>query len=463
MITIVGLGVSATLSAELRAMWHAAPRVVVRTAQHPCLVHESRAYSACDDLITQPDAIAQIVDRVLASAEDTLYVVPGHPRVGDATVAELMRRAPQRCRIVPGVHPIDAWHEVVGTVADAATQQYCDVLACLPDVDGRDSWATFHSDAPYPAVRLPLPVQPHAPAWITNIVSLLQLRQLQQQLAQYYHAAHACVLLDALLQPHPISMGQLHSDSASAITFPCTLFLPAVAPLENVRSPDGIAYVILRLLGPAGCPWDHEQTPQSLRGTLLEETYEALDALDRGDDVSLVEELGDIVLNILMQAEMARQAGRFSMSDVYAQVATKFIRRHPHVFGDVDARDSETVLNNWYAIKQTEGKQSDRPKSPLAGVPHTLPALSAATAMIHKSKRYGLTLTNVSDQPPTLADIGEQLFAIAVNAAYHSLDAESALREINARYRAQVDALFGRDGHLNGQTQELWRDADFEA
>ena len=249
----------------------------------------------------------------------------------------------------------------------------------------------------------------------------------------------------------------------SATTFPCTLFVPPLAPLDNVRSPDGIAYVILRLLGPAGCPWDHEQTPQSLRGTLLEETYEALDALDRGDDASLIEELGDIVLNILMQAEMARQAGRFSMSDVYAQVATKFIRRHPHVFGDVDARDSETVLNNWYAIKQTEGKLSDRPKSPLAGVPSTLPALSAATAMIHKSKRYGLTLTKVSDQPPTLADIGEQLFQIAVNAAYHSLDAESALREVNARYRAQVDALFGRDGHLNGQTQELWRDADFES
>ena len=149
-----------------------------------------------------------------------------------------------------------------------------------------------------------------------------------------------------------------------------------------------------------------------------------------------------------MQAEMARQAGRFGMEDVYAAVTTKFVRRHPHVFDDVSADDSEAVLKHWYAIKATESQGSHAPKSPLAGVPLALPALTATSALINKSKRYGMLLHGMADTAPTEADLGEQLFAIAVRAAYHNLDAEAALRDINSRYRRRVDALYSRDAHL---------------
>jgi uncharacterized protein YabN with tetrapyrrole methylase and pyrophosphatase domain len=132
------------------------------------------------------------------------------------------------------------------------------------------------------------------------------------------------------------------------------------------------------------------------------------------------------------------------------------------VFGDVAANDSEAVLKNWYAIKATESAGTETPKSPLAGVPLALPALTTTSALINKSKRYGMIIAG------TTADIayetiGAQLFAIAVSAAQHNLDAEAALREINTRYRRRVDALYARDGHLNGQTEELWRDADSDA
>jgi NTP pyrophosphatase (non-canonical NTP hydrolase) len=173
-----------------------------------------------------------------------------------------------------------------------------------------------------------------------------------------------------MCRSHPVAVvhadGQVQNGTLIDATvlvreFPVTLYLAAAEPLTNQRQCRWHRLCDYPLAGAGGCPWDHEQTPQSLRRTLLEETYEAIDALDRGDDASLLEELGDVLLNILMQAEMARQAGRFSMGDVYTQVTAKFIRRHPHVFGDVSAADSEAVLQNWYRIKQSEAG-SDTPK-----------------------------------------------------------------------------------------------------
>ena len=455
MITIVGLGVGNHNNPELRAQLHAAPRLVVRTQHHSLLHGWAAPFESCDDVLDDPAAVAAIVARVLANpSRDTVYAVPGHPRVGDATVAALLQAAPHKCRIVPAPHPVDAWADALAYPLGATTQ-VCDALALVPEVRAGDAWSTFHTSQPYPARTLPLPIQPHADAWIANIATPGLLANTQAQLLHAYASDTQVHWLTADLQVTQCRLGDL----ATTVQAPGTLYLPACDPLRNTHTSAGIEYVIQRLLGPAGCPWDHEQTPQSLRRTLLEETYEAIDALDRGDDASLLEELGDVLLNLLMQAEMARQAGRFRMSDVYAQVTAKFIRRHPHVFGDVDAHDTEAVLNNWYAIKQAE-KRTTQPQSPLAGVPLALPALVATGALINKSKRYGMQVSTHSTTPLTMQELGEQLFALAVRATQHDLDAEAALREINAQYRQRVDTLFARDGHLNGQTQWLWRDAD---
>ncbi len=456
MITIVGLGVGEhSINAELRARLHAAPRLVVRSTHHPLFQGWAGPLIACDDLLDDPAAVTAIVARVRADTScDTVYAVPGHPRVGDATVAALLQAAPHDCQVMPALHPIDAWADALAMPLGATTQ-VCDALTLWPEVRTGDAWSTFHTSQPYPARTVPLPVQPHADAWVINVDTPALLANVQAQLLHAYTPEHQVHWLDRALQVTSVHL----ADLGSVVQVPGTLYLPASEPLRNTHTTAGIEYVIQRLLGPAGCPWDHEQTPQSLRRTLLEETYEAIDAIDRSDDVSLLEELGDVLLNILMQAEMARQAGRFRMSDVYAQVTAKFIRRHPHVFGDVDARDTETVLNNWYAIKQAE-KRTTQPQSPLAGVPLTLPALVATGALINKSKRYGMQVSTDTTTPPTMQELGEQLFDLAVRATQYDLDAEAALREINVQYRQRVDALFARDGHLNGQTQWLWRDTD---
>jgi tetrapyrrole methylase family protein/MazG family protein len=453
MIHIVGLGTSAHLDSGVAALVQQTPLVFLRTVQHPAVAQITHAYHSFDDMLRQPNGVQQLVAALTAVDSDVVYAVPGHPRWGDITVQALLRQVPDQCVVHAAPLPLDIWGPAVSDCGGAG--QVCDALQFLPTPDARVAWSTVQLQQQYLPQLLPLPVRPHQSAWVCHVHDADMARHVMMQLRDAYADAHQVAVITS---DNRVAWMRLDA-VADWQEWPVTLYLPALDALDNHRTPDGIAYIIARLLGPGGCPWDHEQTPQSLRRTLLEETYETIDALDRGDDVSLVEELGDVLLNLLMQAEMARQAGRFGMADVYAQVSAKFIRRHPHVFGDMVAQDTETVLNNWYKIKQNESAQSDKPRSPLAGVPLALPALTATGALINKSKRYGMQVVGAQADAPTLAELGERLFAIAVTATQHNLDAEAALREINARYRQRVDELYAADGHLNGQTEELWRDA----
>jgi tetrapyrrole methylase family protein / MazG family protein len=164
---------------------------------------------------------------------------------------------------------------------------------------------------------------------------------------------------------------------------------------------DKLVGVMSRLRAPGGCPWDREQTHATLRTYLLEEAYEVLDALDGNDDAKFAEELGDLLLQVLFHAQIAREELRFSIADVIREIYEKMIRRHPHVFGEKRAKDAAEVLKNWEIIKQQErktqkGKNSDGaqtevsvPPSVLDGVPRTLPALLEALQLTRKAARVG--------------------------------------------------------------------------
>jgi tetrapyrrole methylase family protein/MazG family protein len=178
-----------------------------------------------------------------------------------------------------------------------------------------------------------------------------------------------------------------HQDDLDHLT---VTYLAPLEPIADLRSMDGSAWVIARLLGPGGCPWDREQTHLSLRPFLIEETYELLEALDAGDLAHASEEMGDVLLQILLHSEMARQSGDFDFGDVVAGLSAKLIRRHPHVFGKVEVEGSSDVLRNWEAIKREErtGKET-APKGPLDGLPADLPALAAAQKLGNKAARTG--------------------------------------------------------------------------
>ena len=209
--------------------------------------------------------------------------------------------------------------------------------------------------------------------------------------------------------------------------------------------------VVHRLRQPGGCPWDREQTHESLRPFLLEEAYEALEAIDTRDDAKLKEELGDVLLQVAMHSEIAAETGRFDAAQVSEAAAAKMVARHPHVFGDVVADNAEQVLANWEQLKRAEAPRSD---SLFASVPRTLPALARAHALQTRAARNGrgdvaaveaqpvlsalARLADATDQAERFALIGEILFGVVALARDAGVDPEDALRLATTRFEKQV-------------------------
>ncbi len=192
-----------------------------------------------------------------------------------------------------------------------------------------------------------------------------------------------------------------------------------------------------RLRAPDGCPWDREQTHRSLRPHLLEETYEALEAVDAGDDDALADELGDLLFQIVIHAEIAREAGAFDLADVERRIVAKLIRRHPHVFADRPIEDD--LLAQWERLKRDE-HPADEARSVVDGIPAALPALFAAERLQERAARVHLVPPRVQ-LPLDIDDeafLGDVLFDLVAEARQRSFEAETALRAANARFAARV-------------------------
>jgi MazG family protein len=246
--------------------------------------------------------------------------------------------------------------------------------------------------------------------------------------------------------------------------------------------------IMARLRGPGGCPWDREQTLDSIKPYTLEETYEVLEAIDNRDWDELRGELGDLLLQVLFYAQMAEEENRFSIADVLERLSTKLIHRHPHVFGDVTAETSADVLRNWEALKADEkkrrleagggkGAQPDKPESVLAGVSSAMPALLEAHKLSSRAAHVGFDWPEIGGlfqklneeaaelneelqqipSPPIAqargiatagkpqipeaarqrveAEVGDMFFVLVNIARYLSLDPESALKKANRKFK----------------------------
>src|SRR5688572_22598695 len=165
--------------------------------------------------------------------------------------------------------------------------------------------------------------------------------------------------------------------------------VPPLGAVENLASPHGMAAISARLRAPDGCPWDQKQTHASLRPFVLEEAYETVDAIERGTAADLAEELGDLFLQIILHAQLAAEEGAFDLTDVYRTLGAKIVRRHPHVFGDVEVRDAAEVLRNWEAIKAEERTDAGTAASPFAGIARALPALPASREIQERASSMG--------------------------------------------------------------------------
>jgi len=238
---------------------------------------------------------------------------------------------------------------------------------------------------------------------------------------------------------------------------------------------------IATLRGPSGCPWDRKQTHDSLKPYFVEETYEALQAIDDRDDEELKGELGDVLLQVGLHAQIASEEGRFSMDDVCRAITEKLIRRHPHVFGDVKVNGVEDVLTNWEAIKSTE-KGNHKPASVLDGIPRGMPALMLAMEVSKRAAREGFewpdmdgVFQKMHEEVGELKEalnsgvrediddeLGDLLFTVVNIARWAHVDAEESLRQMVRRFRARFSAMEAqarREGKdLKTLTPEQWDD-----
>jgi MazG family protein len=243
----------------------------------------------------------------------------------------------------------------------------------------------------------------------------------------------------------------------------------AARPVPPIALQDGttlarLVAVMRRLLAPDGCPWDREQTFETLRKYVLEEACEVIDAIDAGDRGGLREELGDLLLQVVFQAELARREGSFAIDDVVAGIVEKLVHRHPHVFGDMSARDADEVLRNWEKLKAKEKGE----RGLLGGVPRSMPALTRSQRIGEKVARVGFDWEDAKGSRAKVAEelgeldraiasgdagaveeeMGDVLFALVNLSRHVKVDAEGALRRT-------IDKFTTRFAHVEKRVREV--------
>lgn len=191
------------------------------------------------------------------------------------------------------------------------------------------------------------------------------------------------------------------------------------------------------LHGPGGCPWDKEQTFRSLRPHLLEELHEVLEAVDENDPEKMIEELGDLLFIIIFYAKLGQKSGQFTIQDILKTVASKLIRRHPHVFGEVEVESAADVVHHWERIKKLEKKER---RNALEGIPKTLNALARAQKIVDKMIRKNVEFPAAEEKKSQEAAIGDQFLDLVIQAQQEKVDAESALRTALRRFESILDS-----------------------
>ena len=429
-ITLLGLGPGDpnALTLEARDALEHAREIILRTREHPTVAAlpahlQVHSFDHLYETLSSFDAIySAIADDIVARGErgDVLYAVPGNPLFGEISVQKILTHAREKnipTRVIAGVSFVDA---------------ACAALALDPLARGLQvADATELARQHFPRL------DPDQPALIGQMYSRAVASDCKLTLLALYPPEHAVTRIDAAGTPQQkidtLPLAELdHAEHwATTRDRPYNLTTLYVPPLPRASSVNALAEVIARLRAPDGCPWDREQTHESIRQDFLEECYEVLETLDDGDIPHLREELGDLLFHVLFQAQIASESGEFLLSDVAADIAGKLVRRHPHVFGDVIANDADEAVESWESVKRKENGGKAKPK---VSVPRALPALARA----QKIARRGKLKADVHDIAARVEKlprarnrekaVGELLFALAAYAAEKRVDAESALR-----------------------------------
>lgn len=487
-ITVAGLGPGSPGALTLKTLGSlkSSPRVLLRTGIHPVvewLRQEGIAFSTFDHIYeAEADfqkVYARIAAEVLSEAQkgEVLYAVPGHPLVAEESVRLIIEMAEKNdinIEILPAVSFLDALFLALGI----------DPGLGLQVIDG------LRLDQKPPA--------PNRAAVITQVYSRLVASDIKLSLLEIYPPEHRVTVVKGAGIPgeeRVETMPLFEIDRLAWVDHLTSLYVPEVyeedSVYPNTESVSGfpldpLVHILARLRGEGGCPWDREQDHRSLRPYLIEEAYEVLEAIDEGDRYKICEELGDLLLQIVFHAQIAAENQYFDMNSVVSGISEKMIRRHPHVFGSVDVKDSSEVILNWEKIKAEE-RAGNIPESLLARVSQCLPALMRAAKLQEKAAGAGfdwpdyrgalektreemdeLEAVIIEEDPVKIEDeLGDLLFSVVNLARLLNIEPETALSGTCVKFTrrfAHVEKMAGLSGRKLSsfslsELDKWWEDA----
>lgn len=440
-IIVVGLGPGDSGELTLRT-WEilkSGRPIFLRTAKHP-VVNDFRrsglSFTPLDDYYEQgatfEEVYQNIINRLLTEAArgEIIYAVPGHPMVAEATVKGLFSAAP-KCGATVEVIPAVSFLDAVFTALRVDPNDGLQIVDAL----------ALHTNPPQPAY----------PALIAQVYNRAIASQVKLALMEQYPDEFSVTVIRAAGVPEEEKTAVIplyELDRWPYIDYLTSVYLPPKEGATACHFPlDPLVRAMERLRGENGCPWDLEQTHQSLKPYVIEEAYEVIDAIDGQDMHKLCDELGDLLLQIIFHAQIAREAGDFDVRDVVAAITEKLIRRHPHIFGEVKVRGAAEVVRNWESIKREERRKGAEPYTLLSGIPKQLPALMTAVKVQKKAAGVGFewptvegALVKVDEELQEMKEamalnkedlaeeIGDLLFSIVNVCRFVKIDPEEALR-----------------------------------
>lgn len=445
-IKVIGLGSSDLdkMSIGVYRQLVEAKHLYLRTAAHP-VVEELEAqdvrFVSFDEVYEQHESFEAvyyaIVEKLYEAANvysSIIYAVPGHPLVAEKTVQLLLTEG----------------REKGFQISIEGGQSFIDDMLTAVEVDPIEGF-TFIDGASFTFKD----VQMTHHQFICQVYDSFIASHVKLTLMDYFPDDYEVYVCEAVgsKDEKVIQIPLYELDRTVQMSNLTTIFIPKVSDETlRYRTFDKLKEVIRTLRGENGCPWDKAQTHESLKRYLVEETYEVLDAIDELDDEHLVEELGDVLLQVMLHAQIGEDDGYFTIEDVLFAITSKMIRRHPHVFADVDVKDEADVLNNWEQIKQKEKNKKD--ESLLDNIPSSLPSLYRALEMQKKAAKVGFDWTDPHDiwaklteeltewkeelqkgnQNAAEKELGDVLFVLVNLARFYKLDPEEALRSTNRKF-----------------------------
>ncbi len=449
-ITIIGLGAGdlEQLPLGIYKKLIQTGQCYVRTADHPVigdLKREGINFTAFDGIYEKHDQFEDVYEEIAetllheASNRSVLYAVPGHPMVAEKTVQLLLEKSPAlgiAIKLEGGQSFLDPLFQAV-RIDPIEGFQLLDGTDLSPD----DLHITQH-----------MIIGQVYDAFSASDVKLTLMEKLPDDYEVYIVTAAGSS------QEKVTKCALFELDRQMELSNLTSVYVPPVKDEAlRYREFSKLRQVIAELRGPDGCPWDKKQTHESLKKYLIEEAYELIDSIDEGDDEGMVGELGDVLLQVMLHSQIGEDEGMFTIDDVIEGITAKMIRRHPHVFGDVEVNGEEDVLVNWQKIKEGEkGGESKALKSILDGIEKSLPNLLRAEEYQKRAAKVGFDWDEVSeawkkvreevqeleeeilspnrDAERIKSELGDLFFALVNISRYYDIQAEEAVYKANQKF-----------------------------